>query len=88
MNKNQYIAIGAAVVLFLVLFFGFDTVPAKQKDLEKSRSLSFETTSIANLMNETKNPELDQEHIQQILQQIMHFTGLKNILNQHLNRVI
>ena len=43
---------------------------------------------IANLMNETKNPELDQEHIQQILQQIMHFTGLKNILNQHLNRVI
>ena len=43
---------------------------------------------IADLMNETKNPELDQEHIQQILQQIMHFTGLKNILNQHLNRVI
>lgn len=58
MNKNQYIAIGAAVVLFLVLFLGFDTVPAKQKDLEKSRSLSFETTSIANLMNEAM-PKLD-----------------------------
>ncbi|WP_282629726.1 DNA primase [Empedobacter sedimenti] len=43
---------------------------------------------IGNLMNETKNPELPQEHIQQILQQIMHYTGLKNILNQHLNRVI
>lgn len=58
MNKQQYIAVGAAVVLFLVLFLGFDTIPAKQKNLEKSRSLSLETTSVANLLKEAM-PKLD-----------------------------
>ena len=43
---------------------------------------------IKELMHKTKNPELSIEETNQILQQIMHFTGLKNILNQHLNRVI
>ncbi len=43
---------------------------------------------IKDLMNQTKNPEIKAEETSQILQQIMHFTGLKNILNQHLNRVI
>ncbi|WP_291076523.1 MULTISPECIES: DNA primase [unclassified Empedobacter] len=43
---------------------------------------------IKELMHQTKNPELSIEETSQILQQIMHFTGLKNILNQHLNRVI
>jgi len=43
---------------------------------------------IKELMLQTKNPELTVEETNQVLQQIMHFTGLKNILNQHLNRVI
>lgn len=43
---------------------------------------------IKDLMNQTKNTDLSPEEIQQTLQQIIHFTGLKNILNEHLNRVI
>ena len=43
---------------------------------------------IKDLMIQTKNPEITSEQSSQLLQQIMHFTGLKNILNQHLNRVI
>lgn len=43
---------------------------------------------IKDLMNKTKNTELAPEEIKQTLQQIIHFTGLKNILNEHLNRVI
>jgi DNA primase len=43
---------------------------------------------IKDLMNKTKNTELPPEEIKQALQQIIHFTGLKNILNEHLNRVI
>ena len=43
---------------------------------------------IKDLMNKTKNTELPPEEIRQALQQIIHFTGLKNILNEHLNRVI
>ena len=35
MNKSQWILISAAVALFAVLYFGFDTKPEKQKGIEK-----------------------------------------------------
>ncbi|HRO73971.1 MAG TPA: hypothetical protein PK611_09900, partial [Saprospiraceae bacterium] len=50
MNKQQIIALGAASVLFLILFFGFDIIPEKQKELEKSRMLKIESTSVDNLI--------------------------------------
>lgn len=43
---------------------------------------------IKNLMDKTKNTEITQEELNDVLKQIMHFTSLKQILNQHLNRVI
>ncbi|MCZ2102062.1 MAG: hypothetical protein LC107_11055 [Chitinophagales bacterium] len=58
MTKHQAIAIGIAGILFLVLFLGFDTIPTKQKDLEKSRLLNIETTSVANLIKEAM-PNVD-----------------------------
>ena len=52
MQKQQYIAVASALVLFLLLYFGFDTIPPKQKSLEKSRALNIETTSVTNLIKE------------------------------------
>jgi len=52
MQKQQYIAVSSALVLFLLLYFGFDTIPPKQKSLEKSRALNIETTSVTNLIKE------------------------------------
>jgi len=43
---------------------------------------------IKNLMDKTKNKDITQEELNDILKQIMHFTSLKKILNEHLNRVI
>ncbi len=58
MNKHQIITVCAATILFLVLYLGFDTIPTKQKNLEKSRLLNIETTSVANLLKEA-TPKLD-----------------------------
>ena len=54
MNRQQYIAIGAALVLFLAMYFGCETRPAQVRNLEKSRSLSLEVTGIENLMQEAR----------------------------------
>lgn len=43
---------------------------------------------IKNLMDKTKNKDITQEEVNETLKQVMHFTGLKKILNEHLNRVI
>ena len=52
MNRNQTLIVIGSLVFFLILFFGFDTIPLKQKDLEKSRSLTIESTGVTNLVNE------------------------------------
>jgi len=44
--------------------------------------------AIKDLMNQTKNPELTPQELNEVLQHVMHFTSLKKILNEHLNRVI
>jgi tetratricopeptide (TPR) repeat protein len=54
MTKSQIGVIAGAVILFCILYFGFDTIPPKQKDLEKSRALNFETTSVDNLILEAR----------------------------------
>ena len=52
-NKHpQLIAVVLSILLFIVLFFGFDTKTSIQVDLEKSRSLNFEATDARNLIAE------------------------------------
>jgi len=54
MSKFQIGAIVGAIVFFLILYLGFDTMPPKQKELEKSRIFNLESTSISNLVQEAK----------------------------------
>lgn len=54
MNKAQYSALVGAIVLFLGLYFGFDTKTDKQKATERSRSLQSESTSFETLLAEAK----------------------------------
>lgn len=65
MNRQQVIALITATILFLILFFGFDTIPSEQKSLEKSRQLSIETTSVANLIKEA-TPNIDKSKFSMI----------------------
>lgn len=58
MNRQQGIVIGVAIVLFVVLFYGFDIIPPKQKALEKSRAGTVEATSLENLLKEAR-PKLN-----------------------------
>lgn len=55
MNKSQWILISAAVVLFAVLYFGFDTKPSKQKEIEKERATAFTSTDINSLLVDAKS---------------------------------
>jgi tetratricopeptide (TPR) repeat protein len=50
MNKTHYAAILAALVLFLGLYFGFDTKPDRQQTVERSRELQGEATSLETLV--------------------------------------
>jgi tetratricopeptide (TPR) repeat protein len=54
LSKEKIGAIAAALVIFLILYFGFDIVPSDQKQLEKSRMLSTEATSVQNLIMEAR----------------------------------
>ncbi len=54
LSKGQIGAILAAIALFLILYFGFDIVPGEQKQLEKSRILSTEATSVQNLIMDAR----------------------------------
>jgi len=52
MSKAQIITVSGAIVLFLTLYFCFDTIPNKQKNLEKSRMMNIESTGISNLIKD------------------------------------
>lgn len=52
MNRKQTIILLCGVLLFGILYFGFDKVPPKQKALEKSGALNVELTSLTNLLRE------------------------------------
>lgn len=51
MNKAQYLALLAALAVFLALYLGFDTKPPAQKVVERSRSLQGEGTSFESLLD-------------------------------------
>lgn len=48
------IALALGLVLFSILYFGFDTKPKEQKALEKSRAAKLEATGIQNILNSAK----------------------------------
>lgn len=54
MNKSHYLTIGVFTVLFLVLYFGFDTKPHDILLAEKSRASFIETTNIQNLLTNAR----------------------------------
>ena len=54
LSKGQITAIITAVICFCILYFGFDIKPNSQKEIEKSRSLNIEATSIQNLILEAR----------------------------------
>ncbi len=53
-NREQILYIAGAVLLLAVLYFGFDTVPSKQKELEKSRVLSGKEFDIHTLQEDAR----------------------------------
>jgi tetratricopeptide (TPR) repeat protein len=60
MNKKQIIILLGGILIFGVLYFGFDKVPPKQKALEKSGALNVESTSLTNLIKDAL-PQLDNQ---------------------------
>ena len=55
MNKSQWILISGAVLLFAVLYFGFDTKPSKHKEIEKQRAGTFASTDINSMLVDAKS---------------------------------
>jgi len=52
MGKKQYFAIAISIMLVILLYFGVDTMPPKQKEIEKSRSLQIEVTGTQNIIDQ------------------------------------
>jgi len=50
MGRSQYLTIGVFTILFIILYFGFDTKPHDILLAEKSRADFIETTNIQNLL--------------------------------------
>ena len=64
MSKYQIFTITGAILLFLFLYFCFDTIPNKQKNLEKSRMMNIESTGISNLIKDAyANIDAEQKSI-------------------------
>lgn len=53
-HREQFLYIIGAAVLLAVLYFGFDTIPSRQKELEKSRILTGPTFDIHTLQADAK----------------------------------
>lgn len=54
MKRSQIALIFTFIILFFVLYFGFDTKPKAQTQLEQSRALNFESTDIRVILSEAK----------------------------------
>ncbi len=54
MTKLQLFIISTTALLFLIIYFGFDTKPSKQALIEKSRTLAIESTDINAILPEAK----------------------------------
>jgi predicted Zn-dependent protease len=55
MNKQHWIVITGATLLFAVLYFGFDTRNKQQKETSVTRQLTGEVTDFASLLDEAKS---------------------------------
>ena len=54
MKRAQYLALLAAIAVFLTLYLGFSTIPPAQKMTERSRALKGESTSFQALLGDAK----------------------------------
>lgn len=54
MKKPQYLALLASLVVFLTLYLGFKTTPPTQKAVERTRSLTGESTSLETMVESAK----------------------------------
>lgn len=54
MEKQQLVSILIAIACLIILYFGFDIVPGEQRNLEKSRAINSEVTSVQNLILEAR----------------------------------
>lgn len=54
MSRPQYVALSAALVLFLALYLGFKTTPPSHTQVERSRALTGESTSVDQLLNDAR----------------------------------
>ncbi len=54
MNKSQWVLITLGFLLFVGLFFGFDTKPSKHKVVEKQREIAAVSTDISSLLIDAK----------------------------------
>jgi len=61
MSKLQLVVVASAIFLFFGLYFGIDTKPLKQKDVEKTRSLSSESADINVLLRDAKSSKVSKE---------------------------
>ncbi len=61
MNKAQWFVVSAALMLFLILYLGFDTKPGKHKEVEKQRVLAAVSTDINSMLKDAKKSLSPQE---------------------------
>jgi tetratricopeptide (TPR) repeat protein len=61
LKQKHYVGIIAFVIAFIVLHFGFETIPPKIKDLEKSRSNNISVTNVQNLITEASKEIKDED---------------------------
>jgi hypothetical protein len=68
MNKQQWFLIIGSVAMILILYFGFDTKPPKQKLVEKSRAGDIELQELQNEIRAAKAvlPEEQRKYVQSI----------------------
>lgn len=54
MTRLQWAVVGGSLLLFLVLYFGFDTTPPEFKEVERTRSAAIQTTNLGGLLRRAK----------------------------------
>ncbi|MEM8525162.1 MAG: hypothetical protein AAGG68_10980 [Bacteroidota bacterium] len=65
MSRLQWIVVVSSLILFALLYFGFDTKPSQQKQIEASRELAIESTDVSILMRSAKD-QLDAQTLSSI----------------------
>ncbi len=80
MTKLQSIVLAIALLLFSVLYFGFDTKPSSRMAIERTRSLTTESTDINVILPEAKvNLSPDEAAIIGSLEQALNDTSVDSV---------